>query len=197
MKNIFYGMLKIENKKTEQIDYRITKIADSAFLAAYFVNLEIEKIKLDENFYFINYELIYNEISENTIEHLDPSYMYLFYRLKKKYKIDKNGKDLDYFFKLKFSNDVINYKIIPKNVMNELLDPNLLDKSEYQDYFAEYHIEINNTVVLSNFMKSSQYLNYAPNINKIVKLSEKKKMLEKKRILKHKKEINKITNFHD
>lgn len=189
MINIYFGLIITKNKKTNKIKREITKITDSPYLAAYFLDERIKKIKSNKNL-LIDYKNIEEElISYEFIENLDFEekipYNISFVKMTEEYQENLKASMLESglnefeieeltnfenegYYDVEFLDDLQFYKNQEESVINSVIEDFLLDKENKKIDFIEFCNSDDYLMEIETFKNSKRYLHYKEEIENLI-----------------------------
>ena len=189
MINIYFGLIITKNKKTNKIKREITKITDSPYLAAYFLDERIKKIKSNKNL-LIDYKNLEEElISYEFIEDLEVEekipYNISFIEMTEEYKEDfkvtmlesgLNESEIeeltdfenDGYYDVEFLDDLQFYKDQEESVINSVIEDFLSDKENKKIDFIEFCNSEDYLMEIETFKNSKRYSYYKEDISNII-----------------------------
>lgn len=185
MIDIYFGLIITKNKKTNKIKREITKITDSPYLAAYFLDEKIKKIKSNKNL-LIDYKNLEEElISYEFIEDLDFEekipYNISFVEMTEDLKASMlesglNESEIEEltnfenegYYDVEFLEDLQFYKNQDESLINSVIEDFLLDKENKKIDFIEFCNSEDYLMEIETFKNSKRYLHYKEDINNII-----------------------------
>jgi hypothetical protein len=198
MQTIYYGLVELQDKKTSKITHEITKISDSAILAACFLDniindntitdkYEIKEHIIESDFIDKEYLEVFKLESSNSIliNKLIPYILEYIKPIADDELHDilvEDGEDESFIQELlevptsdeplpifEFWDFIENYQHLPKSVIEDIIDEQIEKKSEVK--FIKYCTEEDNIDIINSFSNSKEYLKYEYEVNEEIDIN--------------------------
>ena len=197
MINIYFGLIITKNKKTNKIKREITKITDSPYLAAYFLDERIKKIKSNKNL-LIDYknleeELISYEFIEDFEEKIpyNISFVEITEEYKENFKVSMlesglNESEIEEltdfenegYYDVEFLEDLQFYKDQDESFINSVIEDFLSDKENKKIDFIGFCNSEDYLMEIETFKNSKRYSYYKDDISNIIEEYEEEEFEE-------------------